>query len=144
MRSLSLLLFVVALVEGFLIWELWTHRTACAAAAAAPATLPNAAGGGGLEAGSGNGSALQPSPAAPAPANSASGSAASGGSVSNQAVSGDTNQVPDPNCVGKTAASLLNSGPSTTPPSCAPMSPPPQLRQAEKQVQGGAAPASTP
>jgi hypothetical protein len=144
MRSLSLLLFVVALVEGFLIWELWTHRTACAAATTAPAILPNGAGGGGLEAGSGNGTALQPSPAAPASASPERGGDAGSGSVSNQAVSGDINQVPDPKCVGKTAASLLNSGQSTTPPSCAPMSPPPQLQQAEKQVQGGAAPASTP
>jgi hypothetical protein len=146
MRSLTLLLFVVALVEGFLIWELWSHRTTCAASTnAAPATLLNGAGGGGgLESGSGNGSAVVPSPAVPASANPASSGAASGGSASNQAVSGDLKQVPDPNCVGKTAASLLNSGQSTTPPSCAPMSPPPQLQQAEKQVQGGAAPASTP
>ena len=147
MRSLSLLLFVVALVEGFLIWELWTHRTACpATTSAAPAALPNGAGGGGgLETGSGNGTAVQPSPASPVSANTAPGGAAAGGSASNQAVSGDLNQVPDPKCVGKTAASLLNSGQSTTPPSCAPMSPSPQLQQAEKQVQGaGAAPASTP
>lgn len=33
-------------------------------------------------------------------------------------------EVPDPNCVGKTTAGLLNSNSSTTPPSCAPMNAP--------------------
>lgn len=35
-------------------------------------------------------------------------------------------QVPDPNCVGKTTAGLLNSDSSTTPPSCAPVNVPTQ------------------
>lgn len=49
--------------------------------------------------------------------------------------SGNLNDVPDPNCVGKTAASLLNSGSSTPPPSCAPMKAPAQLQKAVQQVQ---------
>lgn len=145
MRMLTLLLFSIAIIEGVVIWALWTHRVPCApAAAAVPAAgLLNGGGGGGeIENGSGAGTPLAPSsaPAAAAPASSA----ASGGSGTNQPVSGDLNQVPDPNCVAKTTASLLNSGESTAPPSCAPMSPPPQLQQAAKQVQSGAAPASSP
>jgi hypothetical protein len=58
-------------------------------------------------------------------------------------VSGDLNEVPDPNCVAKTTAGLLNSGDATTPPSCAPMSPPPALRQAAGQVQNQPQPEQT-
>jgi len=45
-----------------------------------------------------------------------------------QAGNADVNsgQVPDPNCVAKTTAGMLNSNSSTTPPSCAPMNVPTQ------------------
>ena len=146
MRMLTLLLFLIAVAEGVAIWALWTHRAPCAAAAGAtPAAglLGPGGAGGGTESGSGN--AAPPTPGSGAPASAApAASAAAEGSGTNQPVSGDLNQVPDPNCVAKTTASLLNSGESTAPPSCAPMSAPPQLQQAAKQVQDGAAPASSP
>lgn len=146
MRSLTLLLFVVAVVEGIVIWTLWTHRAPCATApSAAPSAglLNGGAGGGGIEGGSGSAPPATPASAAPAGASPAP-SSVSSGSGSDAAASGDLNQVPDPNCVAKTTASLLNSGQATAPPSCAPMSPPPQLRQAAKQLQGGPGPASSP
>jgi len=85
--------------------------------------------------------------------NSSAGDAGAGGSGSG-AASGDLKQLPDPNCVGKTAAGLLNSDQATAPPSCAPMSPSPELQRAAKQVQnagsagssgpGSASPTATP
>ena len=60
--------------------------------------------------------------------------AAAGGSVD---ASGDTNQVPDPNCVAKTAAGLLSESAPPAQPSCAPMSPPPELKKAEQQLSNG-------
>ena len=120
MRTLALLLFVVAVVEGFVIWTLWTHRAPCAPA---PAASPQ-----GL------------APSGPAPDASASTS----GGATNASVSGDLNQVPDPNCVAKTTASLLSTDRASARPSCAPMNQPPQLRQAAKQLQGGTVPASSP
>lgn len=59
-----------------------------------------------------------------------------GGAQSTGTTSGNLNDVPDPNCVGKTTASLLNSDSSTPPPSCAPMKAPPELQKAAQQVQG--------
>lgn len=58
-------------------------------------------------------------PAAAVPAVAASPDA--GPAAQGAGTSGDLNQVPDPKCAGKTAAGLLNSQASTTPPSCAPM-----------------------
>ncbi len=60
----------------------------------------------------------------------------SGGAHDPGAVSGDLNAVPDPKCVGSEAASMLNSGSATAPPSCPPIKAPPALQQAAKQVQG--------
>jgi hypothetical protein len=54
----------------------------------------------------------------------------------NASVKGDTNQIVDPNCVAKTAASLLNS--DTPAPSggatCGPMKQPEALKAAERQI----------
>jgi len=58
-----------------------------------------------------------------------------GGNASGGTTSGGLNDVPDPNCVGKTTASLLSSGSSTPAPTCAPMKAPAQLQQAAQQVQ---------
>jgi hypothetical protein len=58
-----------------------------------------------------------------------------GSNTSGGNTSGSLNDVPDPNCVGKTTASLLSSGSSTPPPTCAPMKAPAQLQQAAAQVQ---------
>ncbi|GEM_PF-2976028 len=69
---------------------------------------------------------------------------ASGGAHDPGAVSGDLNAVPDPKCVGSEAASMLNSGSATAPPSCPPMKVSPALQQAAKQVQGMGGQASTP
>lgn len=126
MKAFTLLLFVIAAIEGFLIWELWTHRTPCAAAAGTvPSAQPFAGGAGaGNGGGSGNGTPLPPSTPVPASATPAT-RAGAGGSPASGTASGDLNQVPDPNCVGRTTASLLNAGQSTTPPSCPPMSPSP-------------------
>ncbi|MEO6835797.1 MAG: hypothetical protein ABI231_07825 [Candidatus Tumulicola sp.] len=78
-------------------------------------------------------------PAAPAPAGTAS--AAGPAAAGDLKTQGDTNQVPDPNCVAKTTAGLLQSDPApSAAASCAPMSPPPALKQAEQQVQAGATP----
>jgi hypothetical protein len=115
-----------------------------AAAGGAAVAIPGGGGGGGLDAGTATQTAAPvaaPSatpPAAAAGAGTAANAAANPGDIKTQ---GDTNQVPDPNCVGKTAAGLLNSNAAqTAPPSCAPMSPPPALKQAEQQVQAGATP----
>lgn len=103
--------------------------------------------GAGLEGGSG-GSTQTIAPQTPAPQASAPGAstaAAAGGdsttTTGDVRVQGDANQVPDPNCVAKATAGLLNSQAApSSPPSCAPMSPPPALKQAEQQVQAGASP----
>ena len=70
---------------------------------------------------------------APSGADSASTGATAQDAAGN--TSGSLRDVPDPKCVGKTTASLLGSGSSTPPPSCAPMKAPPQLQQAAAQVQ---------
>jgi len=116
---------------------------ACAvvAANAGPAAQTS----GGLQAGVPQGSAPQTPPAqvpqsaiSPAASPAAAAGSANAGDVRTQ---GDTNQVPDPNCVGKAAAGVLNSDSAqSAPPSCAPMSPPPALKAAEQQVQAGASP----
>ncbi len=145
MRTLALLLFVVAVVEGFVIWTLWTHRAPCAPTpAASPQGLLNGGSGGDATQG-GSGSTPPLTPASPAPSGPApDASASTSGGGTNTSVSGDLNQVPDPNCVAKTTASLLSTDRASARPSCAPMSPPPQLRQAAKQLQGGTVPASSP
>ena len=153
MRMLALLLFVVAVVEGFVIWTLWTHRAPCAPVpGASPQALLDGGAGGAMQGGSGNdatqgGTGTTPplAPASPAPSGAASDPGASPpGANGNARVSGDLNQVPDPNCVAKTTASLLSSDRASAGPSCAPMSPPPQLRKAAKQLQDGSVPASSP
>jgi hypothetical protein len=69
--------------------------------------------------------------------NSSTGAAAqnAGSNAAGGNTSGSLNDVPDPNCVGKTTASLLSSGSSTPPPTCAPIKAPAQLQQAAQQVQ---------
>lgn len=138
----------LAAIAGFIAFRdracpIVTANRAGGASAAGGAALPLSAGGGGSEAGS---SGPAQTPQAPPPSVSSGSQAGagansdSGGSGSAQA-QGDVNQVPDPNCVAKTTAGLLNSEPAaSTPPSCAPMSPPPALKQAEQQVQAGATP----
>lgn len=91
-------------------------------------------GGGGTDAGTGT-AAVPPvaTPSAlPAPTGSPADAAAPTGNVNAQ---GDVNQVPDPNCVAKAAASVLNTNSVSTTPSCPPMSPSPELKNAEQQVQ---------
>jgi len=63
----------------------------------------------------------------------AAGSAAGGSAQAN----GDLNQVPDPNCVAKTAAGLLNSDQATPQPSCGAFKAPAALKAAAAQVQNG-------
>ncbi len=113
------------------------------ATAAAGGVLALPPGGGGTEAGS-SGPAQPPQtppPAASSASSAGAGANTDGGESGSAQAQGDVNQVPDPNCVAKTTAGLLNSEPAaSTPPSCAPMSPPPALKQAEQQVQAGATP----
>ena len=112
----------------------WVRSGACGIPTAQAFGSLFATGGtsGNLPTGNGGGS-LPQQPAATG--NQSGGGTTAGASGAGASVSGDLNQVPDPNCVAKTAAGLLNSDDATTPPSCAPMSPPPALRQAARQVQ---------
>lgn len=87
--------------------------------------MGGASGGDKGDAGDRGAGAALPSSLPPVTAAPGSGSASDTSGAQNANVSGDLNQVPDPNCVGKTAAGLLNSQASTTPPSCPPMSAPP-------------------
>lgn len=74
----------------------------------------------------GSGAPVVPPPAgSPVPAPSETSAAASGLPHSASADTGSA-QVPDPNCVAKTTAGLLNANSSTTPPSCAPITVPSQ------------------
>ena len=85
--------------------------------------------------------ASQPSAAIQPPASTGT-SAASTGDVK---TAGDTNQVPDPNCVAKAAADVLTSSPApAASASCAQISPPPALKSAEQQIQSGSVTASSP
>ncbi len=58
-----------------------------------------------------------------------------GGNPADVKVSGDTNQIVDPNCVGKTAAGLLSENTPAPGPTCGPMKQPEALKAAEKQIQ---------
>lgn len=139
---MALRVFVlIALLELIAIVCLIAFRDrACAAIGFAPAgaVIPIGAGGGGGSK-SDQGSGTQPSlppPASAAPVSTAS--ASGGGSGGDATTQGDVDQVPDPKCVGTTTAGLLNSSPApAATASCAPMSPPPALKNAENQVSGG-------
>lgn len=119
---------------------LWIRNGACAA----PAQAVGRISGGGMtstepspSADAGTVAPVQPPPASSVPAQS---EPPADGAVQGTSASGDLNQVPDPNCVAKAAAGVLNTDQSSAPPSCAPMSPPPELQQAAKQVQNLATP----
>jgi hypothetical protein len=118
-----------------------TSRAAGAGAAGTMGTA--AAGGGAMAAGSGgaeaqsasSGGTITPSAVASAPPESSTAAASSEAQGGDAGASGDTNQIVDPNCVAKTAASLLSSG--TAPPAgptCGPMKQPQALKDAEKQI----------
>jgi hypothetical protein len=90
----------------------------------------------------GAGAAQSPIPSASASeavaASSAPDSSAQAGAGGNPAdvkVSGDTNQIVDPNCVAKTAAGLLSENTPVPGPTCGPMKQPEALKAAEKQIQ---------
>lgn len=121
----------IAVVVGIFFWV----RNGLCAAGMSPA-LGRAFGSGVTSAEPSPGSdAGTVSPQPQASGNQPEGSASGAASAQGAGASGDLNEVPDPNCVGKAAAGVLNSDEATTAPSCAPMSPPPELKQAEKQVQ---------
>jgi hypothetical protein len=122
-----------------------TSRAAGAGAAGTMGTAGGtaAAGGGAMAAGSGgaeaqsasSGGTITPSAVASAPPESSTAAASSEAQGGDAGASGDTNQIVDPNCVAKTAASLLSSG--TAPPAgptCGPMKQPQALKDAEKQI----------
>ena len=88
------------------------------------------------------GAAQSPIPSAPASEAAAavsgpnsSAQAGAGGNPADVKVSGDTNQIVDPNCVGKTAAGLLSENTPPPGPTCGPMKQPEALKAAEKQIQ---------
>jgi len=88
------------------------------------------------------GAAQSPIPSAPASEAAAAASApdtsaqaGAGGNPADVKVSGDTNQIVDPNCVGKTAAGLLSENTPAPGPTCGPMKQPEALKAAEKQIQ---------
>jgi hypothetical protein len=67
--------------------------------------------------------------------NATAAAAASGGTSGDASASGDTNQIVDPNCVARTAASLLSSSPAPAAgPTCGPMQQPAALKRAEAQI----------
>jgi hypothetical protein len=84
-------------------------------------------------------SPIPSAPASEAPAASAapdtSAQAGAGGNPADVKVSGDTNQIVDPNCVAKTAAGLLSENTPAPGPTCGPMKQPEALKAAEKQIQ---------
>lgn len=144
-HTFTWILALFALLElGALAVVITFRSNACSALGFAPAggaALRLGGGGGGNDTGGGSGPAVTPTPVPQAsaavapPAVSTSGSAANPGDVKTE---GDTNQVPDPNCVAKAAADVLNSSPAPAATvSCAPMSPPPALKNAEQQIQSG-------
>jgi hypothetical protein len=96
------------------------------------APAPIAGGGGG-----GDGAA-QPPPAAPSalpqPVDTAASVAAPATQGGDASVQGDTNQIVDPKCVGKSAATLLSSDSPPPGPTCGPMKQPPELQKAEQQI----------
>jgi hypothetical protein len=90
----------------------------------------------------GGGAAQSPIPTAPASeaaiatsAPDSSAEAGAGGNPADVKVQGDTNQIVDPNCVGKTAAGLLSENTPAPGPTCGPMKQPEALKAAEKQIQ---------
>ncbi|HEY1977648.1 MAG TPA: hypothetical protein VGG89_13935 [Candidatus Baltobacteraceae bacterium] len=125
------------LVESAALAVVFTFRIPlCAAAPHAQigGSMQMPLGGGGSDAGSGT-AAVAPvaAPSAlPAPTGSPADAAAPAGNANAQ---GDLNQVPDPNCVAKAAAGVLNTNSVSATPSCPPMSPSPELKNAEQQVQ---------
>lgn len=108
--------------------------------AASASTASGAAAGGGAAATEAGDDAESPGPvssggAAGATDNGgAAGASAAGGSAQ---ANGDLNQVPDPNCVGKTAAGLLNSDQAKPQATCGAFKAPPELKAAAAQVQNG-------
>jgi hypothetical protein len=130
-------IFEIAVVAGIVAW---VRSGACALPTAQ--SVGRMIGGGGSESEPTGQGSPQPVPAAAASAATASPVPGSDGSAQAAGASGDLNQVPDPNCVAKTTAGLLNSDSSTAPPSCPPMSPPPALQKAAGEVQN--MPATTP
>jgi len=134
-----------ALIElGALALVITLRTNACSAIGFAPnggAALRLGGGGGGTNT-PGGGSDSPPitapqasAPVALPPTATPSNAAANPGDVK---TAGDTDQVPDPNCVAKAAADVLNTNPApSASASCAPMSPPPALKNAEQQIQSG-------
>jgi hypothetical protein len=147
------LLEIAALVAFFAVKGVAT--TVCSVAAAAAPQDASASGGasGGAVGGAmapppatadqGGGAAGSPMPsaaasqaaAAAAAAPDSSAQAGAGGNPADVKVSGDTNQIVDPNCVAKTAAGLLSENTPAPGPTCGPMKQPEALKAAEKQIQ---------
>jgi hypothetical protein len=102
----------------------------------APAPIAGGGGGGGMQ--SGGDAAAQPPPVAssavPQPVDSAASVPAPATQGSDASVQGDTNQIVDPKCVGKSAAALLSSDSPPPGPTCGPMTQPPELQKAEQQI----------
>jgi len=135
-------LMELALIIALLFW--FRGSTQCTSAATQavaglvfrmPVLGPMLAGPGGAAPGGGNpssgGSGVVPPIAAPTPAPPAS---AAQNAVATGAPdtppSGSLKDVPDPNCVGHQAASLLNSDQATAQPTCGSFSAPPELKAA--------------
>ena len=141
------LLVLIAIVEAaVLAWIfLWARSGACGVPTAQTIVRMFAASANEAPAAGGGDTSLTPQPAAPGTqaGGDANAAPANAAPVKGANVSGDLNEVPDPNCVAKSAAGLLNSGDATPPPSCPPMSPPPALRQAAGQVQSQPQPEQT-
>jgi hypothetical protein len=142
------LLEIAAIVAFFELKGLAT--TVCASVATAVATPQPAAGNAGAQAGAAplagapqSDEAQSPLPSAPAsqpsasavPADSSSAPGGAAGAAGDAHVAGDTNQIVDPNCVGKTAAGLLSENTPPPGPTCGPMKQSEALKQAERQIQ---------
>lgn len=140
------LLFIVAIIEIAIGWLLYTWWRGGACQPPMPASIQRALLGGGAAGPNGGNDNSGPgqdqdvqtqSQTGATSAPQGGGSTATGASAQTGAgdTSGSLNEVPDPNCVGKTTASLLGSGSSTPPPTCAPMKAPAELQHAAQQVQ---------
>jgi hypothetical protein len=157
------LIEIAALVAFFAVKGVATSVCSVAAAtapaqdAAAGSAAPPVAGAAGSAPGGAAGGAVAPPPAAAdldsgaaqspipsAPASEAAAAAAApdssaqtgaGGNPADVKVSGDTNQIVDPNCVAKTTAGLLSENTPAPGPTCGPMKQPEALKAAEKQIE---------
>jgi hypothetical protein len=100
--------------------------------------LAGGGGGGGAPAGgnpasNGNGAIAPAAAPSPLPQTAAPASVAASGAPDTRP-SGSLNDVPDPNCVGHQAASLLNSDKATAQPTCGSFSAPPELKAAASSL----------